>query len=114
MTNSSEEFKYTVNPLGHCWACNQPGHERIKCPALGQSRTSYYGRQDEDICCYNCNKYRHYSRDCMLPNRMRKEQRSWVLEETKKKQSVYSSIDVVYSENVKPRENHQLHNLFTE
>ena len=42
---------------------------------------------------------------------MRKEQISQVLEETKKEQSVSSSIDVVYSENVKPRENHLLNNL---
>ena len=34
-----------------------------------------------------------------------------VLEETKKKQSVSSSINVVHSENMKPRVNHLLHNF---
>ena len=48
MTNSNEEFNYTVNPLGHCWEYNQPGHVRIKCPDLGQSRTSYREGQDQD------------------------------------------------------------------
>ena len=70
MTYSNEEFNYTVNPLGHCWECNQPGHVRIKCPDLGQSRTNYRGGQDQDEdVCY------------LLPKRMRKEQRSQLLEE---------------------------------
>ena len=71
---SVEDFYYTVNPLGHCWECNQPGHVRIKCPDLGLSRTSYRGGQDEDVRCYNYNKNRHCSRDCRLPNRTRKDQ----------------------------------------
>ena len=88
---------------------------------------SYRGRQKKDFQCYNCNEHGHYSRDCQLPKRTRKEQRSqvfaesvkrilwevmeentWKLEdfseeETKVKQSVSSSIDVVHSEKVKPR-----------
>ena len=61
---------YTVNLLGHCWECNQPGHVRIKCPDLGQSRTSYMGGQDQDVDVH-----------CLLPKRTRKEQRSKVFEE---------------------------------
>ena len=73
---SEEELDYMVNPLGYCWKCNQPGHVRIKCPNLGQSRKSYKSRgKAEDVCCYNCNNCRHYSRDCLLPKRTRKEQR---------------------------------------
>ena len=30
LTYSNEESNYTVNALGHCWECNQPGHVRIK------------------------------------------------------------------------------------
>ena len=52
MTYSEEDFDYTVNPLGHCWKCNQPGHMRIRCPKLGKSK------------------------DCLLPKRRRKEQGS--------------------------------------
>ena len=86
-------------------------------------------------CCYNCNKCRHYSTDCLLPKRMRKEQRSrgfeekfqrifskimnennwksedFAAEETKEEWFVSQSINVIHSENVKPRENHLLHNL---
>ena len=96
LTYRSEEFNYRVNSLGYCWECNQPGYERIKCPDQGQTRTSYKGGQDEDNRCYNCNKCGHYSRDCLLPKRTRKEQRSWVLEETKKGQFFSSSFDVVH------------------
>ena len=66
----SEEFNYTVNPLGHCCECNQSGHVRIKCPDLEQSRTSYRGGQDQD----------KYVR-CLLPKKTRKEQRSQVFKE---------------------------------
>ena len=79
---------------------------RIKCPKLGQPR------------------------DCLLPKRMRKEQRSWGVEdefkrifwkvmkknnwkpedlpvmETKEEGSISLSIDGVHSEPVKPGENH--------
>ena len=57
MTYSEEDFDYTVNPLGHCWKCNQPGHVRIKCPKLGKSR------------------------DCLLPKRTRKEKGSQGVED---------------------------------
>ena len=73
---SDEELNYMVNLLGHCWKCNQPGNVRIKCPKLGQSRASYRRGKDEEVCCYNCNECRHYSRDCLLPKRTRKQQRS--------------------------------------
>ena len=87
----------------------------------------YRRGQKEDVCCYNCNERGHSSRDCLLPKRTRKEQRSqifevtvkrifwegleennWKLddfaaEEKKDEQSVSSSIDVVHKENVKPR-----------
>ena len=80
-------------------------------------------RQDEDIHCYNCNKCRHYARDCLLPKRTSKEQRSGRFEdevksifwkviqknnwkpkdfeakEKKEEGSVSSSIDGVHSEN---------------
>ena len=103
---SNEEFSYTFNPLGHCWECNQPGHVRIKCPGLGQSRKTYMGGQDEDVFCYNCNKDRHFSRDCLLPNRTRKDQEP-VLNEDKLKKICKEII----TENVKPGENHLLHNV---
>ena len=126
-----------VNPLGHCWKCNQPGQVRIKCPKLGQSRMNYKKGKDEDLWSYNCNECRHYFRDCLLPKRKRKEQRSCVVEvkfkrifwnvmkeknwkpeafaakETKEERSVSSSIDGVHSENVKPGENCLLHNVFS-
>ena len=73
MRYSDEDHYYMVNSLGHCWKCKQPGHVRINCLKLGQSRTSYRRRKDEDVCCYNCNKCGHYSRDCLVPKRMRKE-----------------------------------------
>ena len=57
LTYSEEYCDYKVNPLGHCWKCNQPGHMRIKCPKLGKSR------------------------DCLLPKRTRKEQGSWGAED---------------------------------
>ena len=105
MTYSYEEFNYTVNLLGHCWEGNQPGNVRIKCPDLGQSRTSYREGQDEDICCYNCNKYGHCSRDCRLPNRTRKDQEPVLTEG-----EIRKICKKVITENVKPRENHLLHN----
>ena len=126
LTYSEEDFDYAVNPLGHCWKCNQPGHVRIKCPKLGQSRTSYRRGKDEDICCYNCNEWGHYSRDCLLPKKTGKEQRfpgvedkfkvmkesNWIPEdftakETKEERSISSSINV----NVKPGENNLLSNV---
>ena len=78
----------------------------------------YRRGQRKRTCCYNCNKCGHYSRDCLLPKRTRKEQRSWVFkedverifwevmkennwkpedfasEETKEERSVSSSINV--------------------
>ena len=81
LTYSEEELDYTVNPLGYCWKCNQPGHVRKKCPKLGQSRTSYRRGKDEEVCCYNCNEWEHYSRDCLLQKRTRKEQRPWGVED---------------------------------
>ena len=80
-TYSEEDFNYTVNPLGHCWQCNQPGHVRIDCPKLEQPRMSNKRRKNEDVCCYNCKECRHYARDCRLPKRMRKEQRSLGVED---------------------------------
>ena len=103
---SNEEFNYTVNPLGHCWECNQPGHARIKCPNLGQSRTSYRGGKDEAVCCYNCNKYGHCSRDCRLSNRTRKDQEPELTEDKFRKICMK-----VITENGKPRESHLLHNV---
>ena len=96
---------------------------------------SYRRRKDEEVCCYNCNECGHYSRDCLLPKRMRKEQGArgvkdkvkcilWEVmqknnpkpedlaaKETKEEQFVSSSIDGVCSENVKPGENHLLSNV---
>ena len=93
---------------------------------LSKSRMSYRRGKDEDFCCYNCNKCIHYSRDCLLPKRTRKEQRSQGVEdefkrifwkvikennwkpedfaakETKEERFVFLSINVVHSENVKP------------
>ena len=110
---SEEDFDYKVNPLGHCWKCNQPGHVRIKCPKLGKST------------------------DCLLPKRMRKEQGSQGVEdkfksifwkvmqknkwkpadfaakETEEKQSSSSSIDGIHSENVKTGEKHLLSNVYS-
>ena len=92
----------------------------------GKPRMKYRRGLKKDVCCYNGNECGHYSRDCLPPKRMRKEQRSWVFEETakrifgevmkennlkledfaaeetKEELSVSSSIDVVHSENVKP------------
>ena len=123
---SEEDFDHTVN---------QPGHVRTKCPKLEQSRTSDRRRKDEDVCCYNCKECGHYARDCLLPKRTRKEQRSWGVEdevkrifwkvmkennwkpedfaakETKEEQSVSSSIDGVHNENMKPGENHLVRNV---
>ena len=104
-----------------------------KCPKLGQSRTNYRRGKDKVVCCYNRNECRrHYSRDCLLPKRARKEQRSrgveeefkrifwkvmkdnnwkpedFTAKETKEEWSVSSSIDGVHNENVKPGENHLL------
>ena len=89
---------------------------------------SYRGRQKKDFQCYNCNEHGHYSRDCQLPKRTRKEQRAQVfveavkrifwevmeenkledvsVEEAKDKQSVSSSIDVIHSENIKSKKDH--------
>ena len=47
----------------------------------GQPRMKYRTGQMKDFCSYNCNKCGHYSRDCLLPKRTRKEQRSRVFEE---------------------------------
>ena len=33
-------------------------------------------KKRKDVCGYNCNECEHYSRDCLLPKRTRKEQRS--------------------------------------
>ena len=90
---------------------------------------SYRRGQKKDVCCDNCNECGHYSRDCLLPKKMRKEQRSQVLEETfkrifwevmdennwkledltaeetKDEQRVSSSIDLVHSVNMKPVKN---------
>ena len=104
MTYSNEEFNYTVNLLGHCWECNQPGHVRIKCPDLGQSRMSYRGGQDEDVRCYNCDKYGHCYRDCRLSNRKTKDQ-EFTEDEFRK------ICKKVITENLKPRESRLLHNL---
>ena len=104
LTYSKEEFNYTVNTLGHCWECNYAGRVRIKCPDLGQSRAGYKRGQDKDVCCYYCNKYRHCSRDCLLPNRMRKDQEPVPPEDEFRKICMK-----VITENVKPRENHLLH-----
>ena len=105
-----------VNAMDNCYKGNNREHPRMKC-RRGQRK---------DICCYNCNKCRHYSRDCLLQKRSRKEQRSWVFEErfkrifcevmnrnnlksgdfaaeeTKDERSVSSSINVVCSKNRKP------------
>ena len=43
---------------------------------------SYRRGQKTDVHCYNCNECGHYSRDCQLSKRTRKEQRSQVFEET--------------------------------
>ena len=96
---------------------------------------SYRRGQKEDVCCYNYNEHGHYSRDCQLPKRTRKDKRyqvfaetvkrifweimegnNWKVEDfsveaTKDEQSVSSSIDVVHSENVKPRKDHLLHQI---
>ena len=88
------------------------------------------GHPRKDICCYICNKCGHYSRDCLLPKRTRKEERSRVFkedverifweekkennwkpkdfsaEETKEEHSVSSSINAVHTENVKLGKNH--------
>ena len=106
LTNNNEEFNYMVNPLSHYCKCNQPGHVRIKCPDLGQSRTSYRGGQDEGVRCYNHNKYGHCSRDCRLPNRTRKDHEPVLTEDKFRK-----ICKKVITENVKPRENHLLHNV---
>ena len=90
----------------------------------GQPRMEYRRGQRKDVCCYNCNKCRHYSRDCLVPKRTRKGQISWVfeewckrifceilkennlkpedfaVEETKEERSISSSINVVHSENL--------------
>ena len=79
---------------------------RIKSPDLGQSRTSYRGGQDEDIRCYNCNKYGRCSRDCRLPNRTRKDQEPVLTED-----EIRKLCKKVITENMKPRENHLLHNV---
>ena len=91
--------------------------------------------QKKDVCCYNCNKCGHYSSDCLLPKRMRKEkitqvfkktvkrlfwevmeENNWklenfVVEETKDKRSLSSCIDVVQSENVKPGKNNLMNQI---
>ena len=95
-----------VNPLGHCWECNQPGHVRIKYPDLGQSRTTYRGGQDEDFHCYNCKKYEHCSRDCRLSNRMRKDQEPVLTED-----EFREICKKVMTENMKPGEDPLLHNV---
>ena len=77
---------------------------RLKCPDLEQSRTKYRVGQDKDVHCFNCNKYRHLPRHCLLPNRTRKEP---VLTECKIKKICKKII----TENVKPGENHLLHDV---
>ena len=81
---------------------------------------------DEDVCCYNCKEHGHYSTDCLLPKRMRKEHKSWGVEdefkrifwkvmkennwksedfaakETMEERSVSSSFNGVHNKNVKP------------
>ena len=92
---------------------------------------SYRRGQKKDVCCYNCNERRHYSRDYLLPKWTRKEQRSQAFEETVKRifwennwkledfaaeetideRSVSSSIDVIHSDNVKPGENNLMNQI---
>ena len=103
----------------------------------GQPRMSYRRGQKKDILWYNCNEHGHYSMDCQQPKRTRKEQRyqvfvetvkrifwevmvenNWKLEdfsveETKDELSVSSSIDVVHSENMKPRKDYLIHQIQT-
>ena len=104
---SEEDFDYTVDPLGHCWECNQPGYVKTKCPKLEQSRTSERRRKDEDVCCYNCKECGHYARDCLLPKRTRKEQRSRGVEDEFKR----IFWKVMQERNVKPREDPLLSNV---
>ena len=98
----------------------------------------YRREQRKDDCCFNCNECGHFSRDCLLPKRTRKEQRLQVFEkdverifwevmtknnwkpedfaaeEIKEERSVSSSINVVHSENVKPVFEEDVESIFWE
>ena len=66
---SVEDFNYTVNPLGHCWECNKPGHMKIKCPVIGQPRLTY-SKEDFNYTvnplghCWECNMPGHVKTKC--------------------------------------------------
>ena len=92
-----------------------------------QPRMQYRRGQRKDVCCYNCNKCGHYSRDYLLQKRTRDLRYSrkgsrgysvrlmkqnnlkpedFAAKETKELRSISSRIHVVHSENVKPDKNH--------
>ena len=59
-----------ANTMDNCYKGNNQGQPRMK----------YRRGQRKDVCCYNWTEWWHYSRDCLLPKRTRKEQRSWGFE----------------------------------
>ena len=111
MTYSEEDFDYTVNPLGHCWKCNQPGHERIKCPKLGKSRDVQLSQRTrkEQGSLGVTDVFKSIFWKAMQKNNWKPE--NFAAKETKEERSVSSSINDIQSENLKPGEKHLLSNV---
>ena len=74
-------------------------------------------RKDEDDRCYNCKECGHYARDCLLPKRTRKEQRSRGVEDEFKRmfwnEDEFKRVcrKILQERSVKPREDPLLSNV---
>ena len=74
-------------------------------------------RKDEDVRCYNCKECGHYARDCLLPKRTRKEQRSRGVEDEFKRmfwnEDKFKRVcrKILQERSVKPREDPLLSNV---